>query len=174
MTTAPRHPEDRALNAVRRVRDSREQDSRFGLQHALSSLEKREHELRLVSDQRTQTPLFAQGSPRDFAAHTSQVARLAGLEQLAVARARDSRLVAEEARNRWQRDRQKVRVVDGLLQRRALERAQERARHEARELDDMASQAWQRQQVLVLDDHRPADHADTRPADHADRNGVHQ
>jgi flagellar FliJ protein len=148
-----RHPEDRALTAVRRVRDSREQDSRFGLQHALGVVRERDAELTRVAERRASAPTFGAGSPADFAAHVEHLARLAALEQQAVAAARDSRLVADEARRRWQRDRQQVRVVEGLLERRALARAEERARREARELDDLASQAWLRSRTTEQTTH---------------------
>jgi flagellar protein FliJ len=166
--TAPRHPDDRALDAVRRVRDSREQDSRFGLQHALGIVRDRDREVALVSEQRAATPTFDAGSPAQFGAHVDRLSRLAALEQQAVAAARDSRLVADEARNRWQRDRQQVRVVDGLLERRALARAEERARREARELDDLAAQAWLRERTSRQASH-PTSHQTSKRTE-----GVHQ
>jgi flagellar export protein FliJ len=139
-----RHPEDRALNAVRRVRDSREQDSRSGLTRALSVVDAREAELRRAAAQRAEAARFAVGSPADFAAHVGLGAGMATHERQAADRVRDSRLVADEAVRRWQLDRQQVRAVDVLLERRAEARAQDRARREARELDDLATQSWLR------------------------------
>ena len=42
-----------------------------------------------------------------------------------------------------------MRVVDLLLERRAEVRAEERRRHEAHELDDLATQAWLRNRQAV-------------------------
>ena len=142
--TASRHPEDRALNAVNRVRESREQDSRFGLQHALTLAAAREAQLAEASTRLASAPGFGTGSVADFAAHVGRGAGLVAGEQRACERVRDSRLVAEEAEGRWQHDRRQVRVVEVLLERRAQVRAAERARREAAELDDLASQAWLR------------------------------
>jgi flagellar export protein FliJ len=135
---------DRGLNAVRRVRDSREQDSRFGLQHALNAVRRRDSEVEQARARRTGAASFAAGSITEFRSHVAYGAGLAELERQAVDRAENSRLVAEEATRRWQHDRQQVRVVDLLLERRADQRAQERARREAHELDDLATQAWLR------------------------------
>jgi hypothetical protein len=44
--------------------------------------------------------------------------------------------------------------VDGLLERRALARAEERARREAHELDDLASQAWLRERTSRQTSHQ--------------------
>jgi flagellar export protein FliJ len=142
-----RHPEDRALNAVRRVRDAREQDSRFGLRHALTAVRERDAEVERVALRRAGVTRFAQGTAADFTAHLAHLGALAALERRAVEDARDSRLVAEESTRRWQGDRQRVRVVDVLLERRAQERREERARRETRELDDLASQSWLRRRT---------------------------
>jgi len=139
-----RHPEDRAMNAVRRVRDSREQDSRSGLTRALSVVGTRETELERAAARRAASPAFGVGSPADFAAHVGLGTGLATHELQAADRLRDSRLVADEAVHRWQLDRQQVRAVDVLLERRARARAEDRARREARELDDLATQTWLR------------------------------
>jgi flagellar biosynthesis chaperone FliJ len=53
-------------------------------------------------------------------------------------------LVAAEAERRWIADRQDLRTVELILERRAAARAHERARREARMLDDFAAQAWLR------------------------------
>ena len=141
--------EDRALNAVRRVRDSREQDSRFGLQHALHSARRREAELEAARARRATVASFSVGALADFARHVAYVAGLAELEAQAVERLENSRLVAGEATRRWQRDRQQVRVVDLLLERRAEQRAEARKRAEGHELDDLATQSWLRNREAV-------------------------
>ena len=144
-----RSEEDKALNAVRRVRDSREQDSRFGLQLALNAARTRDAELQQARDRRAAAAAFAAGSIADFTAHVAHVATLAALEVQARDRVENSRLVADEATRRWQLDRQQVRVVDLLLERRAELRAEERRRHEAHELDDLATQAWLRNREVT-------------------------
>jgi flagellar protein FliJ len=139
-----RHPEDRALNAVHRVRHSREEDSRLGLQHALTLGRARRTELEEASARLASAPGFAGGSIADFALYLDRGKALVAGEQQARVRVRDSLLVAEEAQQRWQQDRRQVRVVDLLLERRSRARAEELARRQARELDDLASSAWLR------------------------------
>jgi flagellar FliJ protein len=143
-----RHEQDRALHAVRRVRDVREQDSRFGLTVALGSVEKKEAAVQDVTRRLSAADGFAAGSVSDFQAHVDRMAGLVTLQSRAVAAADASRLVADEARRRWQRDRQQVRVVDLLLERRAAERAELLGRREAAQLDDLATQAWLRNRAL--------------------------
>jgi flagellar FliJ protein len=145
--TGSRHPEDRALNAVHRVRFSREEDSRVGLQHALTLARSRRAELDEASARLAAAPGFAGGSIADFTSYLHHGKALVAQEQQARVRVRDSRLVADEAERRWQLDRRQVRVVDLLLERRAQARAEERARREARELDDLASSSWLRNRV---------------------------
>jgi flagellar FliJ protein len=154
-----RHSEDRALNAVRRVRDSREQDSRFGLQHSLIVVRDRERQLEEATERKARSAPFTLGTPAEFTTRLAELGALATLQQRALECVRDSRLVADESRNRWQRDRQQVRVVDRLLERRARERAEERGRREARELDDLASQAWMRAQAAA----RQSDNEEVHP-----------
>ena len=89
-------------------------------------------------------PAFTAGGLADFAQHVALTSGLVAAESQAVQRVEDSRLVADEATRRWQHDRQQLRVVDLLLERRAAVRAEERARHEAHELDDLATQVWLR------------------------------
>lgn len=136
--------QDRALRAVRRVRDVREQDSRFGLSVALRSVQDREAEVETARDRVEHSPHFDTGSVADFQGHVDRIAGLVRLHSQATARAAASRTVADEARRRWQHDRQRVRVVDLLLERRAAERAEARARREQAQLDDLATQTWLR------------------------------
>ncbi len=137
---------DRALNAVRRVRNAREQDSRFGLQVAIDSVRQRDADVLDSQARLEQAGGFGTGSVADFRGHVDRLTGLSRLQDLASARATASRGVAEEASRRWQQDRQKVRVVDLLLERRAAERAEERTRRDAHQMDDLATQAWQRNQ----------------------------
>jgi flagellar export protein FliJ len=139
-----RYTQDRALMAVRRVRDSREQDSRIGLQQALVSVRAREEQAARASARRTGDAGFGAGTVVDFQAYVARQAALVAHEQDARDRVESSRLVADEAERRWHADRQQVRTVELLLERRARVRREERARREARELDDLAGQAWLR------------------------------
>lgn len=141
------HPEDRGVLAVRRVHSSREQDSRLGLSVALTAVRHRTDELAMLRAARAGGDGFELGSVGDFAAYVARRRQLAEAESLATERLADSELLADEATRRWQSDRQQVRVVDGLLERRAATRAEERARVAARELDDLASQGWLRRQA---------------------------
>ncbi len=147
------HEQDRALEAVRRVRTVREQDSRFGLTVSLTSEQARAVEAEAAQQRREQAPAFGVGSVQDFASHVGRVSGLVALENRATARATASRVVAEEARHRWQHDRKQVRVVDLLLERRAAERAEERARREQARLDDLATQGWLRNRDATDDRH---------------------
>ena len=142
------HDQDRALHAVRRVRDVREQDSRFGLSIALTSLDEREAAVETANQHLHNAGGFDTGSVADFQSHVDRLAGLVTLQSRAVAAADASRMVAEEARRRWQRDRQQVRVVDLLLERRAAERSEVRARREQAQLDDLATQSWLRRRAV--------------------------
>ena len=144
--------QDRGLRAVRRVRDVREQDSRFGLSVALRSVQDRDAEVEAARSRLEHSPRFGTGSVADFQGHVDLIAGLARLQSLATARAAASRTVADEARRRWQHDRQQVRVADLLLERRAAERAEARARREQARLDDLATQNWLRNRADHTDD----------------------
>jgi hypothetical protein len=143
--TARQH--DRSLTAVRRVREARERDSRLGLQRALAASRQRDAEARQAAARLAAEPAFGSGTPIDLTAHVARTTWLAAEQADAVRRADASRAVAAEAAHHWQLDRQQVRVVDLLLDRRARARAEERARREARELDDLAAQGWLRRSL---------------------------
>ena len=147
-----REEADRGLRAVRRVRDVREQDSRFGLSVALRSVQDREAEAQAARARVEHSPGFGTGSVADFQGHVDRIAGLVRLHSQATARAAASRTVADEAKRRWQHDRQQVRVVDLLLERRAAERAEARARREQARLDDLATQTWLRNRADHTDD----------------------
>ncbi len=138
--------QDRGLKAVRRVRDVREQDSRIGLRAAIEAVRRRDADLVAARARVESAGTFGTGSAADFRGHVDRLAGLVRLQDVVSARATASREVAEEATRRWQHDHQRVRVVDLLLERRAAERAAERARVEAHQMDDLATQAWQRNQ----------------------------
>lgn len=135
---------DRGLRAVRRVREARERDSRLGLQHALAATRRRESEAQAVRARLLAAPGFDSGTAEEFRAHALLVGTLAGSVSEKEEEVRRSAVVAEEARRRWALDRQAVRTVELLLERRAEQRRQEGVRREAAELDELAARGWQR------------------------------
>jgi flagellar export protein FliJ len=138
---------DRGLSAVRRVRSARENDSRIGLQHALAAARTKQEQADRLRDRLATTPAFAAGTVQDFLTHAQRLTGLAEAGSRAEQSAAASVRVADEAARRWQHDRTEVRVVDLLLERRAAERAAERARREAAELDDLAATGWLRRRA---------------------------
>lgn len=137
-------PQDRGLSAVRRVRSVRENDSRIGLQHALAESRRRAEEAERALRAVQVSPAFVAGSVAEFLGHAQRLGALASASSAAEHAAATSLRVGEEATRRWQHDRTEVRVVDLLLERRAAERAAERERRTAAELDDLAAVGWQR------------------------------
>lgn len=135
---------DRGLVAVRRVREARERDSRIGLQQALAATREREAEASALRERLAAAPAFGTGTTDEFLGHTVLVRALAESVAEKEEAVRRSATVAEEARRRWGLDRQAVRTVELLLERRAAERRQVRARREAADLDELATQAWLR------------------------------
>jgi flagellar protein FliJ len=143
---------DPGLHAVRRVREARERDSRIGLQEALTSAENRESDAAAARRRLTALPDFDAGSTVDFRAHALFGRALAENAAEKEEQARRSAAVAAEARRRWARDRQAVRMVELLLERRAESRRAEQARKDAADLDDLAAQAWLRHRPTPEDD----------------------
>ena len=135
---------DRALAAVRRVREARERDSRYGLARALAERSGREQAAGQAADRLRTAGTIRDGDVSDFQAQIARGAWLA--EDLAATRrsAEQAATVAAEAGHRWQRDRAATRVVELLLERHAEQRRAEQARAEAREVDDIAGQRWLR------------------------------
>jgi flagellar export protein FliJ len=140
---------DRGLRAVRRVREARERDSRIGLQQALAATRHREAEAALARTRLAEEPAFEAGSADEFRAYSLLVHALAEAVGEKEEEVRRSTSVAEEARRRWGTDRQAVRTVELLLERRAEERRRERARREAAELDELAGQGWLRDHLAA-------------------------
>lgn len=138
------HIEDRGLDAVRRVRSSRESDSRIGLQQALTQSRASAAAASAAASALASYQTFAAGSSTDFLRHRQHLAALATGQRTAETVAQRSANVADEARNRWLRDRTAVHSVDLLLERRRAERAAERARREGAELDDLSASRWLR------------------------------
>ena len=133
------HP-DAGMLAVARVRAVREQDSRLGLQQAMT--EQRRHEEFLVDlGRRLDEALrFDGGTVASFLHVRAGYRALTEQITAATAELASARTITESAREHWQRDKTRLSAVELLLERRA-----ELQRRESRELDDIAGQRWQRQ-----------------------------
>jgi len=142
-----RPPRDAGMHAVARVRAMREQDSRIGLQQALR--EHRVHESR-TADLRHRVEnagTFAAGSAASFLALRASLDALGQVLLAAEEETAASRVISEAAYSRWQQDKTRLSAVEVLLERRAAERRAEASRREARELDEVAGQLWQRRET---------------------------
>lgn len=138
---------DAGLDAVRRVRAVRENDSRIGLQTALAQSRERA-ELAQRADERVRDAAgFESGGVAEFHAHVGRLAALADARVAAQRSADVAQRVAAEATRRWQQDKTEVRVAELLLERRAAERAAERERRNQAELDDLAAVGWLRRRT---------------------------
>jgi flagellar export protein FliJ len=144
---------DRGLAAVRRVREARERDSRAGLQQALAETRQRAAAAEASRARLATAPTFDTGTAEDYRAYTRLVRALAESVVETEEAVRRSTTVTEEARRRWGLDRQAVRTVELLLERRAAERRADRARREAADLDELAAQGWLRTRPTALPAH---------------------
>jgi flagellar FliJ protein len=137
---------DAGMRAVARVRGVREQDSRIGLQQALA--EQRLHESR-AADLRHRVEnagAFAGGSVASYVALRASLDALSHVLLAAEEDTATSRTISESAYVRWQHDKTRLSAVEVLLERRAAERRAQVSRREARELDEVAVQLWQRRE----------------------------
>jgi flagellar biosynthesis chaperone FliJ len=138
---------DRGLRAVARVREVRERDSRLGLLHALGR----------VRDQEARVDALGQAldeaASRSFETLTEFTASRGMLKAMAEALAgaehdlESRRVVALQAHTRWQSDKAAVKAIEHLLDERARVRAEEAARAEGREIDDIVSRLHLRQSI---------------------------
>ena len=138
------HQDDRGLAAVRRVRVARENDSRVGLQQALGERRTTADAAARAQERLAAAPAFAAGGAVEFHVHRQVLTALATDRRATEDAAAVSDRIADEARRHWVADRTAVRVADLLLGRRAEARAEERARREAADLDDLAATGWLR------------------------------
>lgn len=144
--TAAVPQQDRGLQAVRRVRAAREQDSRVGLARAVA-----EHEdlCDRVSGLAAGLDVAAHESPDDrafasFAVHRAHLSALGAQLVSARAAAEAARRVVESSREHWMADHRRLESVENLLQRRADERRHEQTRRTARDDDEVAVTLWRR------------------------------
>jgi flagellar FliJ protein len=129
--------EDRGMRAVARVREVRERDSRIGLLQALTAVRTREEELAGLQAVLAEAVQQSPGDLDGFAASRRLLAGMAAGVREAEHRLEGSRTVATEAHSRWQADKARVKAIEQLLERRASRRAEEAARAEVREVDDI-------------------------------------
>lgn len=143
---------DAGLHAVARVREVRERDSRQGLSTAISEHATVEHGVQLLEQQLAGQPGFVSGSSITYLADRSHA--LAVGEAL-IGRREDMRVSASvlaAATVHWRSDRSRLEAVTMLLARRAEQRRAERARKEAAQLDDAATQGWMRRRDEQLEE----------------------
>lgn len=139
----------RALQAVRRVREVRERDSLIGLQRARTTHLERQAAAQAAQERLDGAPGFDRGTPADFVGHRALLTGLAEARSATQTRLQRSQTLTDEAQRRWQQDRNARRAVELLLERREEERRVERDRREASTLDDLAGQAWQRRRTTA-------------------------
>jgi flagellar FliJ protein len=128
---------DRGMRAVARVREVRERDSRIGLLQALTTVRVREEELESLQAALEEAARRNDGDLDDFVVSRRLLAGMAAGVRAAEHRLEGSRIVAAEAHARWQADKARVRAIEQLLERRAARRAEEDARNELREVEDI-------------------------------------
>ncbi|WP_181313150.1 flagellar FliJ family protein [Nocardioides campestrisoli] len=137
---------DRGMRAVERVRSVRERDSRLGLQQATAERDRQQARLDALEQQLHDSSAWTSGETWSYLALRGS---LLGLGE-SIARAEQevaaAQRIAESAAAHWGQDRTRLAAVENLLARRAEARRTERARREARELDDISAQLWTRQQ----------------------------
>ena len=142
---------DRGLRAVARVREVRERDSRLGLLHALGRVRDQEAHVETLGH------ALDEAASRSFATldeFTTARAMLRAMAQALTTAEHDlesRRLVALQAHTRWQADKAAVKAIEHLLDERARLRAEELARFENREIDDIVSRLHLRQSIRRRD-----------------------
>lgn len=143
--SATRSVADRGLRAVARVRGVREHDSRLGLQMALAEQQALEERASALNDRLAALPGDAAVTPAELLIFRAGTAALGAHLRDAREEAASHHAVVEGARARWHADKAQLSAVENLLERRAVRRRAERAKAEAKELDDLASVRWARE-----------------------------
>lgn len=137
--------------AVKRARSVRERDSRIGLQQATQ--ERDHHRTRLDALQQ-QLREASSGRDSDIASFQARRHGLLALGEAIVAVGKEveaAQQIVDSAHSHWSHDKVQLSAVESLLERRAEARRVERARREAKELDDIAGQLWLRNRTTVID-----------------------
>lgn len=128
---------DRGMRAVARVRRVRERDSRLGLLQALTTARLREQEVETLRSALEEAAQRTAADLDGFVVSRRLLNGMAAAVRAAEHRLEGSRTVAADAHARWQADKARVRAIEQLLERRAARRAEEEARAEVREVDDI-------------------------------------
>jgi flagellar export protein FliJ len=139
-----------ALDAVARVRRVREQDSLAGLRQATREVDDAQ---RRVSALEARLLLRASAAPQDTAGFVAARTGLLAVEQAATAAQSAlvaARNLAVSAQAHWEHDKSRLEAIEMLQDRRAQEARAEELRDEARELDEVAAQLWQRRRRLEV------------------------
>ena len=128
---------DRGMNAVRRVREVRERDSRIGLLHALTAVRDREARLEELRNALEQAVTRDADTLDEFVVSRQLLATMARAVGEAEHRLASAQTLATAAHHRWQADKAGMKAIEHLLEQRATVRADEAARAEVREVDDV-------------------------------------
>ncbi len=128
---------DKGMKAVRRVREVRERDSRIGLLHALAAVRDREAWLEELRNALQQAVTRGADTLDQFVVSRQLLATMAEAVGEAEHRLASARTVATAAHHRWQADKAGLKAIEHLLERRAEARAEEQAKAEVREVDDI-------------------------------------
>ena len=138
---------DRGLRAVARVREVRERDSRIGLLTALGRVRDQEARVDSLGHALDEAAARSFDTLTEFTASRGMLKAMA--ESLAQAQhdLESRRVVALQAHTRWQADKAAVKAIEHLLDERARVRAEEAARAEGREIDDIVSRLHLRQSI---------------------------
>ncbi|MEQ6901952.1 flagellar FliJ family protein [Nocardioides sp. YIM 152588] len=138
------HRDDRGLDAVRRVREVREQDSRLGLQRAVAEEGAATDRLAGLQGRLADASVPAESSPGALLILRTALGFLGDRVVDARDATRTAEAVTVDARGHWSADRSRLVAVEHLLARRAEQRRREADRREARDADDLAAQRWMR------------------------------
>jgi flagellar export protein FliJ len=137
---------DAGMLAVARVRGVREQDSRIGLQRALAEQHGQEQRVADLRGRLESGSRFDSGPAGSFLVLRASLDALGSDVRSAEQDVATSVTISEAAYEAWRVDRARLAAVELLLERRAAERRAEAAHREARELDEIAVQRWQRRE----------------------------
>ncbi len=131
---------DRGMQAVARVREVRERDSRLGLLQARQTVRQREQHAEELRGALREAQDHATGTVEEFVVSRALLTSMAIAVRDAEQRCESARTVATEAESRWQADKARLRAIRQLLQKRALQRVEAVERAERREVDDIVGQ----------------------------------
>ena len=138
-----------SLDAVARVRRVRERDSLLGLHEATREAAREERRLEALEQLLDEVTHRSPTTTDDLVSARTQALGVGAALTAARASLASSRLMAISAREHWQVDQTRLKAIQMLQERRALEARAEADRAEARELDEIATQLWQRRRTEV-------------------------